>query len=94
MYGTAEFQPGMGEVEDEPTPIATLVSTPSPSVPVVPVTETPADHEDAVVDASATEREGLSLMQKALFLGVIFGAVAVYVRMNSRSTPRGVYSRV
>jgi len=98
VYGTAEFRPGMEEVEDPivtPTPTATPVSTPLPSVPAALATPvTSADSEDAVVHATDAGNEGLSLMQKALFLGGIFGAVAIYVRMNTRSPSRGVYSQV
>jgi len=105
VYGTAEFEDGMEEVEEPtPSPIATPeytplpVATAAPVVPAVPATpatpETPVDNEDAVTDSTTTGNEGLSLAQKALFLAVIFGVVAVYIRMNTRSSSRGAYSHV
>lgn len=99
VYGFAEFQPGMEEIEELPT--STSVPVPAETtIPVTmpPVTETPVDTEDAVViDTTTTTagNDGLSLTQKALFLAVIGCIVAVYIRMNTRSAPQEpVYSRV
>jgi len=91
VYGTAEFQPGMEEIEElssvsTPTPVATSAAS-----VMTPVAEIPIDTE---VDATAAGNEGLSLTQKALFLAVIFGIVAVFIRMNTRSSSRGVYRQV
>lgn len=108
VYGTAEFEDGMEEIEETtiPSPVATPASAPTtvatvaPVVPVVPVTpatpvtESPVDDEDAVADANAAGNEGLSLTQKALFLVIIGGVVAVYIRMNTRTSSRGMYSQV
>lgn len=96
VYGFAAFQPGMEEIQDTvvPSPTAAPVSAETAvPVTVTPVTETPVDNENAA--ANATENEGLSLTQKALFLAVIGGVVAVYIRMNTRSASKGpAYSRV
>jgi len=99
VYGFAEFQPGMEEIEEVPTP----TSAPVPAETTVPVTKspvpaTPVDTEDAVVvdtDTTTAGNDGLSLTQKALFLAVIASIVAVYIRLNMRSAPQEpVYSRV
>lgn len=95
VYGTAAFQPGQEEVDTNPLAPATspaIVDSPDHLTPVAPaVIATPGETE--IVDTT-TVNEGLSLTQKALFLAFIFGAVAVYVRMNTRSSSRGAYSRV
>ena len=100
MYGTAEFQPGMEEVQEPVKPTAPAAPT-SPESPVSPVTTVPAtdsstDNGNTPVDANGTsENEGLSLTQKALFLAVIGAIVAVYIRMNTRTPSKGpAYSRV
>jgi len=99
VYGSAEFQPGMEEIEETPTP----TSAPVPAETAVPVTQSPVpatqtDTEDAVVvdtDTTTAGNDGLSLTQKALFLAVIASIVAVYIRLNMRSAPPGpTYSRV
>ena len=75
MYGKAEFQPGMEEVDEIP-----IVPTTSPiSPPIVPVPEA-----DAIVAA-----ESYGILQKGLFLAVILGCVAVYIRMTTRGNKRG-----
>ncbi|PQE26049.1 peptidyl-prolyl cis-trans isomerase B protein [Rutstroemia sp. NJR-2017a BBW] len=80
-YGIAEFQPGMEEVEaplTEPTtPAASAVPTAA-----IPVVGTPKEEEHESAEALA----GYTLMQKGLFLGVILGCVAIYVRINNRKT--------
>jgi len=101
VYGTAEFQPGMEEIEESiSTPTSTSVPAATASY-VAPETLIPVAEEsltgspvDNATEAVATDSEGLSLVQKALFLAVIAGAVAVYIRMASRSSSRGAYSRV
>jgi len=70
LFGSAEFNTGESEPE---IPIAaeTTVVTPIPVVGGETV-----DYES---------REGFSLLQKALFLSVIFGCVAVYLKMSGSS---------
>jgi len=85
VYGFAAFVAGQEETGDtvsEPLAIAT-----SAPVAVAPVA-------DDKVDSTAAGNEGLSWTQKALFLAVIFGLVAVYIRMNTRSSSRGSYRQV
>jgi hypothetical protein len=71
----------MEEVDEVPiavetTPVAEGSKPAATSViPVIPVVGTPE------LDFSA--QEGYSLLQKGLFLGVILGCVAVYLRINS-----------
>ncbi|KAA8575833.1 hypothetical protein EYC84_004923 [Monilinia fructicola] len=82
VYGTAEFQPGMEEVEVPLTPIDTSKpAAPTADIPVVgtPQTETETEEFGYADEASYT------LLQKGLFLAVILGCVAFYVRMNRRS---------
>ncbi|TVY33050.1 Peptidyl-prolyl cis-trans isomerase B [Lachnellula subtilissima] len=69
-YGYAEFQPGMSEPETAPPAAA---ATTIAAIPVV---------GEAEVDT--TQVEGFSILQKGLFLAVILGCVAVYIRMNSK----------
>jgi len=99
VYGTAEFRPGMEDVDDPVVPNppeapAEPTKPTPPMTPIPPISEPPADNSEEVVDATTAGNEGLSLMQKGLFLTVIVGAVAVYVKMNTRSSSRGEYSVV
>jgi len=71
----------MEEVEaplKEPT---TPVASAAPTA-VIPVVGTPKEEEHESAEAVA----GYTLMQKGLFLGVILGCVAIYVRVNNRTT--------
>jgi len=77
LYGNAEFQNGNDEVDDSkamaPTnPHAVPTTTPKPSSS----------------EASSGSMDGYSVMQKALFLGVILGCIGVYLRMNSKKNER------
>lgn len=84
IYGKAEFQPGMDEEE------GALLSTPAnapgfaaeTSVPVIPELPTIGEKVDEVAIA------GFSLFQKGLFLVVILGLVAMYMRMKKRAGGR------
>ncbi|KAH6673026.1 peptidyl-prolyl cis-trans isomeras-like protein B [Halenospora varia] len=76
-YGRAEFQKGMSEPDDKPTsssaaPAATAV------IPVVGGTS----------EIELTSDEGFSVLQKALFLAVILGCVAAYLRMTNKKNKR------
>lgn len=75
-YGHAEFQPGMEEVEalivTDPTSNAAPATTPVAAV----ISET---------DASSAE---CTLLQKGLFLAVILGCVAVYMKMGRKNAKR------
>ncbi|EPE32857.1 Cyclophilin-like protein [Glarea lozoyensis ATCC 20868] len=77
-YGKAEFQAGQGEVVDTPTS-ATSSGIPAATA-VIPVVNSP------ITDDVSTE--GFSLMQKGLFLAVILGCVAGYMRLNNKKTRR------
>lgn len=80
-YGIAEFQPGMEEVE---VPLApTDPSTPAAATAVIPVVGTPQTETE---EFGYADEAGYTLMQKGLFLAVILGCVAVYIRMNRRNT--------
>ena len=74
----------MGEVDDTPTKSA-----------AIPVPTTPANHELPTVGESPiydhTAEESYTLLQKGLFLAVILGCVAVYLRMSSKKN-KGRYS--
>jgi len=77
VYGSAGFVPGEEE-EAVDTP-ATTPATESHS------TSTPVAAVEAVDEANVEGGEvtwGLSLLQKVLFLVVITGCVATYIRMN------------
>jgi peptidyl-prolyl cis-trans isomerase B (cyclophilin B) len=75
-YGHAEFQPGMEEVE---VPIVTDPT--SNAAPVV----TPVVAVTSETDASSAE---YTLLQKGLFLAVILGCVAVYMKMGKKNAKR------
>jgi len=87
-YGTAEFQPGMEEVEVPivPTSTTTSITAPATATPVI-ATATPAiaDPEAKSDDVAA---EGFTIFGKGLFLAVILGCVVVYIRMNNRKGRR------
>ncbi|KAF4624604.1 hypothetical protein G7Y89_g13565 [Cudoniella acicularis] len=70
-YGRAEFQKGMSEPDDEPT---TSIAAPAPTA-VIPVVGTPEIEPTS---------EGYSILQKGLFLAVILGCVAAYLRMSTK----------
>jgi hypothetical protein len=78
--------PGQEEAEDtptpspSPTPSSTLISAPTHDA--LPIVDTPQQSDHAAVGGSA---EGYSVLQKGLFLAVILGCIAVYVRMSKRS---------
>jgi len=76
MYGKAQFQPGMEEPVEvvTVTTAGTLAST---------ATTTAALHVMPAADASEAEAES-NIMQKGLFLVVILGCVAVYIRINTK----------
>lgn len=80
-YGTAEFQHGMEEVEIPLTP--TDPSTPAAATAVIPVVGTPPKTETE--EFGYADEAGYTLLQKGLFLAVILGCVAFYVRMNRRN---------
>jgi len=69
----------MEEVEEVPiTPTITSIAAEPTSIPVVPVVGTP---QSEIEEAEAE----YTIMQKGLFLAVILGCVAFYVRMNRKS---------
>jgi hypothetical protein len=70
-YGRAEFQAGMSEPDT--TSVAAPATTTIKTIPVV---------GEAEIDT--TQVEGFSVLQKGLFLAVILGVIAVYIRMNSK----------
>ncbi|KAI9744306.1 MAG: Peptidyl-prolyl cis-trans isomerase B [Claussenomyces sp. TS43310] len=74
VYGNAEFQPFMEEVElvAASTPVVGDAAAAATSTPV----STEASFKDATVDAA------LGVGQKVLFLVVISACIAVYLRMN------------
>jgi hypothetical protein len=77
QYGKAEFQSGMEEVDDTATTSSVAIPAPTsnelPTVGELPIT----DH---------TVEEGYTLLQKGLFLAVILGCVAVYLRLSSKKS--------
>jgi len=73
IYGKAEFRPGMEDVDETPAPSTT---TPALTLPTVPVVGSPITNDVA--------EESYSILQKGLFLAVILGCVAVYLRMNNK----------
>ncbi|RDL41416.1 Peptidyl-prolyl cis-trans isomerase [Venustampulla echinocandica] len=76
-YGRAEFQPGKGEVSEKP-----LKSSPTGPATISP---TPVVNAPITDDASA---QGFSILQKGLFLAVILGCVAGYLRMGNKKKSR------
>jgi len=83
LFGIAEFQPGQEEPAEVPIADATPAetSTPAATTPfVVPVVGGEKTDFEAV--------EGFSMLQKGLFLAVILGCVAAYLRMNGRKQRR------
>lgn len=82
-YGTAEFQHGMEEVEVPLTPIDT--STPDAATAVIPPIAVVGTPQTETEEFGYADEAGYTLMQKGLFLVVILGCVAFYVRMNRRS---------
>ena len=78
-YGKAEFQPGMEEVDEKPIAITTSIAAPeNTKVPVVIVAP----------NTEVSSAEGYTILQKGLFLAVILGCVAVYLRMNHKRDKR------
>jgi hypothetical protein len=78
-YGKAEFQPGMEEVDEKPIAITTSIAAPeNTKVPVVIMAP----------NTEASSVEGYSILQKGLFLAVILGCVAGYLRMNQKRDKR------
>ena len=75
-YGHAEFQPGMEAVE---VPIVI-----DPTSIAVPATTTVA----AIVSESDASSAEYTLLQKGLFLAVILGCVAVYMKMGNKKAKR------
>ena len=73
----------MEEVDDTPTLSSVVIPAPTnnelPTVGHAPIT----DH---------TAEECYTLLQKGLFLAVIFGCVAVYMRMSSKKSKLGKFS--
>jgi len=78
-YGTAAFQPGMEEAAEIPIASSSSAGVPA-STGAVPHVVAP------VSDVVAAE--GFTLLQKGLFLAVILGCVAVYMRMGSKKEKR------
>lgn len=74
-YGIAEFRPGMEEAAEVPIAISSSPAGPASTAVVPPVVAPVSD------DVAA---EGFTLLQKGLFLAVILGCVAVYMRMTSK----------
>jgi len=80
----------MEEVDDIPIVSSTTLvgsvdkptSTPSPT-PVIPTIPVVGSSE---VDFSG--QEGFSILQKVLFLAVILGCVAVYLKVNNKKAER------
>lgn len=68
-------------MEEVEVPLAPVDSTPAAPTEVVPHTETETETEEF----GYADEAGFTLMQKGLFLAVIIGCVALYVRMNRRS---------
>lgn len=78
-YGKAEFQPGMEEVDQQPIAITSSIAAPeNTKVPVVVMAP----------NTGASSVEGYSILQKGLFLAVILGCVAGYLRMNQKRDKR------
>jgi len=73
VFGNAGFASGEKELDD---PMETPVVSVPTGVATVP-TETAA----AKIESTSTS-EGLSILQKVLFLAVVTGCIAVYLRMN------------
>jgi hypothetical protein len=78
-YGIAEFKPGMEEIAEIPIAISSSAAGPA-STAVVPPVVAP------VSDVAAAE--GFTLLHKGLFLAVILGCVAVYMRISSKKEKR------
>jgi peptidyl-prolyl cis-trans isomerase B (cyclophilin B) len=76
-YGHAEFAAGQGEVDDTPIiSTSTVAAAPAKTgvvPPVVPVPETDA----------ATESAEWSVLQKGLFLAVILGCIAIWMKVGN-----------
>ncbi|TAQ84072.1 hypothetical protein B7494_g7600 [Chlorociboria aeruginascens] len=70
QYGLAEFQPGMEE-KIEPI-IEASISDEIPALPVVGI----SPHADT------SPAEGFNILEKVLFLGIILGAVALFMQLN------------
>jgi len=62
---------------DATIPAAAAATTTIATIPVV-----------GSAELDTTEVEGFSVLQKGLFLAVILGCVAAYIRMNKRSARR------
>jgi len=76
IFGSAGFQSGMEESDG-------IVATPLSSSSSASAS---SEVSDAKVDHIGTS-EGLSILQKVLFLSVITGCIAVYLRMNRVKEP-------
>lgn len=77
-YGHAEFVAGQEEVDDTPIVSTSTVAAAAPAKtdvvpPVVPVSEIDAD----------TESAEWSVLQKGLFLMVILGCIAVWMKVGN-----------
>jgi len=79
-YGHAEFQPGQEEVDEIPIVASTSIAAPATTATAAPAVVIPA--------TDATSSEGFTLLQKGLFLAVILGCVAVYLRMGNKKHNR------
>ncbi|QSZ29807.1 hypothetical protein DSL72_004325 [Monilinia vaccinii-corymbosi] len=80
VFGNAEFQPGMEEAEVPLKP--TDSSKPAATTAVVPVVGAPKTETE---EFGYADEAGYTLVQKGVFLAVILGCVAFYMRMNRRS---------
>lgn len=77
LYGKAEFQPGMEEVE-----VPMLASSGAvPASTSVVVAAPGAGSDSAYLEDS---EDGYSILQKGLFFSFIVGCVIVYMRLSSR----------
>ena len=76
IYGKAQFQPGMEEVDETPVVQTPSTTAPASTLPTVPNVGSPITDDIA--------EESYSILQKGLFLAVILGCVAVYLRMNNK----------
>lgn len=86
-YGNADFQPGQQEVE---------AVAPAPVTGIVGIATAPAAKEAAATSSeTASVAEGLSILQKVLFLVVITACIAAFLRMNkSKENDAQKYSKV
>jgi len=79
LYGQAEWaKPEYAEPEETTTPTTPAVPT---SITTPPAVVPPVLHDDF-------SAEGWSVLEKGLFLAVILGCIAVYLRMSNKKDKR------